>query len=682
LLKSLLNTILKKVYAVELNESKDLGDPASILIIRQHNQLGDLLATVSFFRALKEKFPQVKITLIASPDNYTAMIKNKYIDKCFIFNKKKLFSFMYFFKLYKTLKSGYDLTIVPVTVSISFTSNFLARLSKSKSRIGIKELNGMKNKYDFFFDRNVVMDWRKHPDENVSEFCLEMLRPYGITTTNFKSEITFDEDDISAAVNFAEEIGLKKSELLIGLHIGAGKPPNRWALDNFAQLIENLDLNYSARFYFTGTDSDIDEINYLLNKLNVPFGLFLNKQITEVAALVSISSLFITNDTGIMHVAGATVTPQISIFGPTNPHNWAPLGRNKFFIRKSELINDVSAEDVLILCKGILTGGNVVHINKKENLNEKIYAVADCGSNSFHLLVAVINENEEFKVLSHKRDVLRIGANKESGNIISPAGTEKAILTLKKYKLIAQTFNVSVRAVGTSAIRNAANKDEFLKKIKSETGIDIEVLDGNEEARLIFLGIQKAIQVKNQKVLCIDIGGGSTEFIVGLNGKILFASSIDLGAVRLKEMFFPDGHLSNSRIERCSNYINELLQAVVRDIPKIGFDICAGASGTIMSSAFMIRAMQGKPPSESYTINNFTFTKEEFYRVEQLVIGSTSPEEREKIPGIDKGREDIIPAGILILSSIIKILSINEITVSAYAIREGVIIDSIEKSIN
>ena len=112
--------------------------------------------------------------------------------------------------------------------------------------------------------------------------------------------------------------------------------------------------NYKAKFYLTGSSADKAELDYIKNNCIINAGLFLNKEIPQVAALISKSHLFISNDTGIMHVAGSTDTPQISIFGPTNPFNWAPIGNNKDFIRKSELIDDVTVQDVMGLCRQIL----------------------------------------------------------------------------------------------------------------------------------------------------------------------------------------------------------------------------------------------------------------------------------------------------------------------------------------
>ncbi len=357
-IRRILNSILKKLLSVPELTSKELGNTNSFLVIRQHNQLGDQLASVSFFRAIKEKYPGSKLTVVVSPENEAAIIKNKFIDRYFVFNKKRLYFLSYFIQLVKILREGYDVAVVPVTVSISFTSNLLARLSKSKIKIGIKELNGKLNDFDYFFNYRISMDWRKHPDANVADFCLEIVRPFGITTTNYQSEINFDSTDKKVAGEFIQSLNKTEGELLIGLHIGAGKPPNRWSLDKFVELISLLDKKYKAKFYITGSSADKPELDYVLNRVTTPIGQFINKQIPEVAALVAASDLFITNDTGIMHVAGTTTTPQISLFGPTNPFNWAPNGKDKYFIRKSDLIDDINVEDVLILCENILTGVN------------------------------------------------------------------------------------------------------------------------------------------------------------------------------------------------------------------------------------------------------------------------------------------------------------------------------------
>jgi len=347
-------SFFKKILEVPENKSLNLGKPVRILIVRQHNQLGDMLAGISIFRAVKETYPGCNLTLLVSPQNYQGLVKNKLIDKLFIFDKQKIYNPSYFIKLFRLLREPYDVVIVPVTVSISFTSNLIARFANAKTRIGPSSLNGKKNDSVFLFDRRVALDWRMHPDSNVSDRILDIVRPFGITTNNLVSEISFDEKDIKSAETFISGIKFNKEDILIGLHVGAGKIPNRWSLNKYIGLMEKLKINYNAKFYLTGSSSDKDEINYIKSNASFDAGIFINKKISEVAALISLSDLFVSNDTGIMHVAGTTTTPQVSIFGPTNPFNWAPIGSNKFFIRKSDLIDDISVEDVYELCNSIL----------------------------------------------------------------------------------------------------------------------------------------------------------------------------------------------------------------------------------------------------------------------------------------------------------------------------------------
>ncbi len=348
-------TILKKLLSVPEDKNKSLGSPKKFLVIRQHNQFGDLLAGVSLFRAIKETYPDSNLTVITSIENYYGAVKNKFIDELYVYNKSLMYNPIKLISFVKFLRNPFDVVIVPVTVSISFTSNLLARLSNSKIRIGPNSLDGKPNSTAFFFDRRIDIDWRKYPDSNVAEHILEIVKPFGIQTKDFSSEISFDNNDLERAKSFLQSIGHNPEMKLIGLHVGAGKPPNRWSLKKYAQLINELSNLYNASFYLTGTSADKEEVEYVFTNSESKVFKFLNKPVPVVAALISLSDLFISNDTGIMHVAGSTQTPLISLFGPTNPFNWAPCGKNKYFIRKSELIDDIEVIDVIYLCKKILS---------------------------------------------------------------------------------------------------------------------------------------------------------------------------------------------------------------------------------------------------------------------------------------------------------------------------------------
>ncbi|AFH50076.1 ADP-heptose:LPS heptosyltransferase [Ignavibacterium album JCM 16511] len=353
-LSDLIIASLRKLLEVPEKNSTELTQIKKILIVRQHNQLGDLLAGISLLRAIKEKFPDASLTIILSKENFKGLLKNRFIDEHFVFDKTKLFNPFYLIRLIKLLRRKYDAVFVPVTVSISFTSNLLARISNSKIRVGPKSLDGKINDSQYFFDRRINIDWRKHPDSHVAERILDLVRPFGIDTNDFTSEINFDDNDISVAKKFLSEIKKENSSLVIGLHVGAGKPQNRWSLQKYVELIELLNQNFNCTFFLTGSDADNEELNYVKSKSLVELPVFKNMEITQVAALISLADLFITNDTGTMHIAGSTKTPQISLFGPTNPYNWAPIGANKFFIRKTELIDDITVQDVYELASQII----------------------------------------------------------------------------------------------------------------------------------------------------------------------------------------------------------------------------------------------------------------------------------------------------------------------------------------
>lgn len=330
-------------------------NPKSILVVRQHNQLGDMLVGSSLLTALKENYPDAKITFIASPQNAAALENNRLIDSLFIYNKKLLLSFKYIKSIWTVLRTRYDLCLSPATVSISFTNDFLARLSKSKLRIGVAELDGKKNKYDFFFNIGVTINADNTNTKHIAEKILAILIPLNITTANLFPRIFPSDSDNSIASDFLQNANRPPDSLVIGIHAGAGKPPNRWNAENFISLIKLLIENFNAFIYLTASDADMDIINNIQSAFkDEPKPVFLNKSIGSVAALISKSDLFITNDTGIMHVAASTNTKQISLFGPTNPKEWAPTGVNKHYLNNGESINIISVSEVYNLAKQLL----------------------------------------------------------------------------------------------------------------------------------------------------------------------------------------------------------------------------------------------------------------------------------------------------------------------------------------
>ncbi|MHB8929678.1 MAG: Ppx/GppA phosphatase family protein [Melioribacteraceae bacterium] len=312
--------------------------------------------------------------------------------------------------------------------------------------------------------------------------------------------------------------------------------------------------------------------------------------------------------------------------------------------------------------------------------NIKNIAAVDVGTNSFHLIVVKAKPDGNFEIIDREREVIRLGEG-SAGDIktIIPDAMERAVKALKRFKLIADSHNASLRAVATSAVRESFNKNELIKKVFVKTGVEIEVISGYEEARLIYLGILKSVPVFNKKTLVIDIGGGSTEFLIGKKGKTHFSVSLKLGAVRLAQKFFNNYELTSASIKECRSWVHGELFNVAETAKRIGFDLCVGSSGTIMATGFMVEALvKGKKPQNNI-LNNYEFTKSEFFQVRDEILKRKTEEKRKKIPGLDDKRADIIPAGIIILDEIFKLFELDRMTISAYALREGVIIDTLQK---
>ena len=163
----------------------------------------------------------------------------------------------------------------------------------------------------------------------------------------------------------------------------------------------------------------------------------------------------------------------------------------------------------------------------KKPMPYKYLAAIDMGTNSFRLIIARVDEEGNFKIIHKEKELIRLASHEGKGlSLITDAEIITAIKALKKFKSIADFYRAPIRAVATSATREAKNKHEFITQIKKETGIDVEVIEGHHEARLIFQGVQSSIPLKNKKAICIDIGGGSTEFIYTENCKVTITESI------------------------------------------------------------------------------------------------------------------------------------------------------------
>jgi exopolyphosphatase / guanosine-5'-triphosphate,3'-diphosphate pyrophosphatase len=301
-----------------------------------------------------------------------------------------------------------------------------------------------------------------------------------------------------------------------------------------------------------------------------------------------------------------------------------------------------------------------------------VLAAVDIGTNSVHLVVARVSENR-IEVVEREREMVRLGSSATDMKRLTPAAMKRGIDALDRFRQVAAIHGASMRAVATSAVREAENRGTFIERAR-EVGVDIEVISGFEEARLIFLGVIQAVPVFDRQVVVCDIGGGSTELVVGTRGDILTARSLKLGAIRLSRRYFAEAKLSNSAVDRCRRDIRTALTPAVREIRRAGFDVAVGSSGTIGAVCAMVAARQdGVVPR---TLNNFTVSRDDIDGVIKRLTKAPTVKERARTPGLDPRRADIILAGALILEQVVHEIGAKELTFSDYALREGVLLDT------
>ncbi len=307
-------------------------------------------------------------------------------------------------------------------------------------------------------------------------------------------------------------------------------------------------------------------------------------------------------------------------------------------------------------------------------------AAIDVGTNSFHIIVASVDpQTGGYTILAREKERVRLGEGSGDMKFLSAAAMERGIATLRRFRSVADRFDAPVTAVATSAVREAVNKEIFIRRILHETGIRIEIVSGLEEARLVYLGVLQALPVLDRDILLVDLGGGSTEFLVGRKRKVHYDNSLKIGAIRMTDRFFPGGVTSVKSVREARRFVRGILAPVKRDLRGHFFDLVVGTSGTIVNLANIVRCRGGKPPLGSY--NAYSMSADDILESIETILEAKHPAARGGIEGLDPSRSDIITGGAVIVEQAVKELGIRAITVSEYALREGIIRDVAEQSV-
>jgi exopolyphosphatase / guanosine-5'-triphosphate,3'-diphosphate pyrophosphatase len=308
----------------------------------------------------------------------------------------------------------------------------------------------------------------------------------------------------------------------------------------------------------------------------------------------------------------------------------------------------------------------------------EILAAVDVGTNSFHLVVARFDGTSRFEVIEREKEMVRLGSGGGDLSTLEDDAIDRGVEALARFRKIAKISGARLRAVATSAVREADNAEEFLRRARDEAGVEVDVVSGVEEARLIHLGVLQALPVFEKRIIVIDIGGGSTEVVVGQRGEVLAVQSHKLGAIRMTRRFFRNDRLHPGAVDACRRHVRGTLIPISREVDKLGFEACVGASGTIGSVAAMVCAARGEEAPRTW--NGYEITAAEVRKAVKRLTKAETVEKRRAIPGLDPRRADIILGGGLILDEALRLFGIEKLCISDYALREGALLDTLERT--
>ena len=271
-----------------------------------------------------------------------------------------------------------------------------------------------------------------------------------------------------------------------------------------------------------------------------------------------------------------------------------------------------------------------------------------------------------------ERQILRLGEGVGQTKRLSNAAMDRVIHCLKEWRDVIDGYRVEAcTAVATSAVRDAENRDEFLDRVKREAGFEVEQLSGEEEARRTMLGIRSGLPHGVTDVLALDIGGGSTEFILDRPGENSVVRSIDIGVVRLCERLLHHDPPTEEEVRQAREWVARETKAAVADMGNHQTATFVGTAGTITSLAAMAQKL---PAYEPARIHNYRLQLSTIQELEQTPL-RRKKSDRVGLPGLEKGREEVIAAGAIIIRTVMETIGMPSVIVSDLGLREGVLIE-------
>ena len=304
-------------------------------------------------------------------------------------------------------------------------------------------------------------------------------------------------------------------------------------------------------------------------------------------------------------------------------------------------------------------------------------AAVDLGSNSFHLIIAEVLPGGAFEPVSREKEMLRLGELVGRHGRIPDEAAVAAAGVMRRFRRLCDAAGTDeIVACGTSALRRAANGGDVVDLIEDESGIAVEVISGTREAELIFRALRAGIVLEPAPAIGFDLGGGSVEITVGDAAGLQYATSQNLGVGTLTARFVTTDPMDHAERRALEEHVADVLAPVVADVAPLAPRLAIGSSGTFEDVARMVAARRG--PEVPRSLNQFTFSRAEFLSVRDDVLGATAAE-RLRFDGLETRRVDLIGAGVVFLDVVFDVFGLDEMTISEWALREGILLEAIDR---
>jgi exopolyphosphatase/pppGpp-phosphohydrolase len=302
-------------------------------------------------------------------------------------------------------------------------------------------------------------------------------------------------------------------------------------------------------------------------------------------------------------------------------------------------------------------------------------AAVDVGSNSIHLTLARVGDGGSIEVLARHKDPARLAAHLDGHGRLSPDAIERALQTLRRFRAVADGHGADLRATATATIRAARNGADFLRRADEEVGIRVEVLTGADEARLTYRGVlHGAPQLAGKRILCVDVGGGSTELLVGESGRPLFVASVPWGSLLATERLLCPEPFGARDVRHARRRLAAAFAGALRAVELVGFDMAIATSGTAQRLARITRALDGRP--DGGDVDGEVLDRDRLAHIVGRLLRAPTRDQRLRVPGLDAERADSIVGGALIFEALTRPLPLERWTVSTAALRTGLLLDT------